>query len=50
MGDGNKHEKEDEVTTDVWIDLVLIAMLSLIIVQNMGLRERLRKIEARFDR
>ena len=36
--------------TDVWIDLILIAMLSVIVAQNMGLRERLKDIEAKLDR
>jgi hypothetical protein len=34
---------------DWWIDLILIVMLSVIIAQNMGLSERLKKIAAGLD-
>jgi hypothetical protein len=35
---------------NVWVDLILFAMVSLIITQNMGLRERLKRIEEKLDR
>jgi hypothetical protein len=38
------------MTADWWIDLILIVMLSVIVAQNMGLKDRLKKIEAKFDR
>ena len=38
------------MTTDFWIDLLLIVMLSVIMSQNMGLRERLKLIEDKLDR
>jgi hypothetical protein len=38
------------MTTDLWIDLVLIVMLTVIVAQNMSLKDRLKKIEARLDR
>jgi hypothetical protein len=38
------------MTSDVWIDVILIVMLSVIVVQNMGLNDKLKKIEARLDR
>jgi hypothetical protein len=38
------------MTTDFWIDLLLIVMLSVIVSQNMGLRERLKLIEDKLDR
>jgi hypothetical protein len=34
---------------DWWIDLIVIAMLSAIIAQNMGLRDRLKDLEAKLD-
>ena len=36
--------------TDLWIDLIVIMMLSAIIAQNMGLRERLKALEAKLER
>jgi hypothetical protein len=38
------------MTEDLWIDLIMIVMLSSIIAQNMGLRDRLKKVEATLDR
>ena len=38
------------MNTDFWIDLLLIVMLSVIISQNMGLRERLKFIDEKLDR
>jgi len=38
------------MTEDLWIDLIMIVMLSSIIAQNMRLRDRLKKIEATLDR
>jgi hypothetical protein len=34
---------------DWWIDLILIVMLSVIVAQNMGLRDRLKELEAKLD-
>ena len=31
---------------DVWLLLLLVLMLSVVIAQNMGLRDRLKKLEA----
>jgi hypothetical protein len=36
--------------TDWWIDLIVVMMLSAIIVQNMGLRDRLKALEAKLGR
>jgi hypothetical protein len=38
------------MTTDLWIDVVLIAMLTVIVAQNMSIKDRLKKIEARLNR
>jgi hypothetical protein len=38
------------VAAEWWIDLVLIVMLTVIVAQNMGIKDRLKKIEARLDR
>ena len=35
---------------NVWVDLILFAMVSVIITQNMGLRDRLKAIEEKLDR
>jgi hypothetical protein len=36
--------------TDLWFDLILAVMLSTIIAQNMGLRDRLKDIAEKLDR
>ena len=38
------------MSTDVWIDVILIAVVCVLIGQNFGLAERLRRIEAKLDR
>jgi len=38
------------MTLDIWVDLVLIVLLGVALAQNIGLAERLRKIEARLER
>ena len=38
------------IGTDFWIDLILVVMLSVIIAQNIGLRERVKELEAKLDR
>jgi low affinity Fe/Cu permease len=38
------------MTVEWWIDVVLIALISITVVQNMGLRDRLKDIEAKLDR
>ena len=38
------------MTAEWWIDLVLIALISVIVVQNMGLKDKLKTIEAKLDR
>jgi hypothetical protein len=38
------------MTTDLWIDVVLIVMLTIIVAQNMDLKERLKDLEAKLDR
>ena len=35
---------------NVWVDLMLFAMVSVIITQNMALRDRLKTIEEKLDR
>ena len=35
---------------NVWVDLILFAMVSVIITQNMALRDRLKAIEEKLDR
>jgi len=35
---------------NVWVDLILFAMVSVIITQNMALRDRLKRIEEKLDR
>jgi hypothetical protein len=35
---------------NVWVDLILFAMVSVIITQNMGLRDRLKRIEEKLER
>ena len=35
---------------NVWVDLILFAMVSVIITQNMGLRDRLKTLEEKLDR
>ena len=35
---------------NVWVDLILFAMVSVIITQNMALRDRLKTIEEKLDR
>jgi uncharacterized membrane protein YqgA involved in biofilm formation len=35
---------------DVWIDVILIAVICVIVGQNFGLNERLKRIEAKLDR
>jgi len=35
---------------DWWIDVLLIVMLSVIIAQNMGLRDRVKALEAKLGR
>jgi hypothetical protein len=33
---------------ELWMWLILVLMLALVVVQNMGLRERVSKLEASF--
>ncbi|HYR33509.1 MAG TPA: hypothetical protein VEQ87_04385 [Burkholderiales bacterium] len=35
---------------DLWIEVIVIAMLCVVIAQNMGLRERVKEMEAKLDR
>ena len=35
---------------NVWVDLMLFAMVSVIITQNMALRDRLKLIQEKLDR
>jgi len=34
------------MTWDLWLASIVILMLSVVIAQNMGLRDRLKKLEA----
>jgi hypothetical protein len=34
------------MSMELWLSLILIVMLSVVIVQNIGLKERLKKLEA----
>ena len=33
----------------IWVDLILVVMMSIVITQNFGLRDRLKHIEAKLD-
>jgi len=34
------------MSSDLWLEAIVILMLSVLIGQNMGLRDRLKKLEA----
>ena len=34
---------------EVFVDVALITLISIVVVQNMGLREKLKDIEAKLD-
>ncbi len=35
---------------DMWVDLILMALLCVVIVQNLVLSDRLKELAARLDR
>jgi hypothetical protein len=36
--------------SDLWIEVIVIAMIAVVIAQNMGLRERLKALESKLER
>jgi Tfp pilus assembly protein PilX len=36
--------------SDLWIEVIVIAMLAVVIAQNMSLRERIKALESKLDR
>ena len=34
------------MSSDLWLEAIVILMLTVLIAQNMGLRDRLKKLEA----
>lgn len=45
---GTQHSplEQGTATVELWLLLLLVLMLSVVIAQNMGLRDRLKKLEA----
>jgi low affinity Fe/Cu permease len=38
------------MTADIWIDLMLIALLCVVATQNMSIRDQLKDLQAKLER